>query len=49
MPDFDGFPIHKQIPEANFEVAAYALLQSDPLILASRLLHYRIPMQRVGN
>ncbi|KFY95009.1 hypothetical protein V498_03581 [Pseudogymnoascus sp. VKM F-4517 (FW-2822)] len=48
MPDFDGFPIHKQIPEANFEVAAYELLRSDPLILASRLLHHRIPMQRVG-
>ncbi|OBT66610.1 hypothetical protein VE03_03960 [Pseudogymnoascus sp. 23342-1-I1] len=47
MPDFDGFPIHRQIPEAEFEVAAYELLRSEPQILISRLLYHRIPMQHV--
>ncbi|KFY82602.1 hypothetical protein V498_08533, partial [Pseudogymnoascus sp. VKM F-4517 (FW-2822)] len=46
-PDFDGFPIQKQIPEAKFEVAAYELLRSEPQILMSRLLHHRIPVQHV--
>ncbi|OBT38723.1 hypothetical protein VE00_10763 [Pseudogymnoascus sp. WSF 3629] len=45
MPDFDGFPIHKQIPEAKFEVTVYELLQSEPQILVSQLLYHRIPLQ----
>jgi hypothetical protein len=48
MPDFDGFPIHKQIPEAKFEVAAYGLLRSEPQILASHLLYHQIPVQQAG-
>ncbi|OBT50119.1 hypothetical protein VE04_09164 [Pseudogymnoascus sp. 24MN13] len=48
MPDFDGFPIDKQIPEAKFEVAAYELLQSEPQILASHLLYHRIPVQHAS-
>lgn len=48
MPDFAGFPIQKQIPEAKFEVAAYELLRSEPQILMSRLLHHRIPVQHVS-
>ncbi|KAF8804222.1 hypothetical protein BYT27DRAFT_7259404 [Phlegmacium glaucopus] len=48
MPNFDGFPIEVQVPEARFEVAAYELLRSEPNILASRLLYHRIPVQHVG-
>ncbi|XWW98375.1 hypothetical protein V2A60_006375 [Cordyceps javanica] len=48
MPDFDGFPIHVQIPETRFEAAVYELLSSEPNILTSRLLYYRVPMQRDG-
>lgn len=48
MPNFDGAPIHKQVPEVKFEVAVYQLLHSEPNILASRLLYYRIPVQHVG-
>jgi hypothetical protein len=48
MPNFDGAPIHKQVPEVKFEVAVYELLRSEPDILASRLLYYRIPVQHVG-
>jgi hypothetical protein len=36
MPKYDGFPIHVQVPEVKFEVAAYELLSSEPDILASR-------------
>jgi hypothetical protein len=42
MPDFDGFPIHVQIPEAKFEAATYKLLCSEPAIASSRLLYHRI-------
>lgn len=48
MPNYDCFPIHVQIPEVKFEVAVYQLLRSEPDILASRLLYYRVPLQRVG-
>ena len=48
MPNFDGFPIEVQVPEARFEVAAYELLRAEPNILASRLLYHRIPVQRIG-
>lgn len=48
MPDFDGFPIHRQITEAKFEAAAYELLRSEPQILVSRLLYHRIPLQHVS-
>lgn len=48
MPDYDGFPIHVQIPEVKFEAAVYELLRSEPNILASRLLYCRIPIQHVG-
>lgn len=48
MPDFDGTPIEKQAPEAQFEVAVYELLLSEPEIRASRLLYYRVPVQKPG-
>ncbi|KAI0863364.1 3-hydroxybutyryl-CoA dehydratase [Xylaria cubensis] len=48
MPDFDGFPIHVQVPEVKFEAEMYQLLQSEPDILASRLLYYRVPVQYEG-
>jgi hypothetical protein len=48
MPNYDGFPIHVQVPEVKFEVAVYELLRSEPSILASRLLYHRIPVQYVG-
>jgi hypothetical protein len=48
MPNFDGFPIHIQVPEVKFEVAVYELLRSEPNILASHLLYYRIPVQHVS-
>jgi hypothetical protein len=48
MPNYDGFPIHVQVPEVKFEVAVYDLLCSEPNILVSRLLYHRIPVQHVG-
>lgn len=48
MPDYDGFPIHAQVPEVKFEAEVYELLQSEPDILASRLLHSRVPVQYEG-
>ena len=48
MPDFDGFPIEKQIPEAHFEAATYRLLRSVPEVRASNLLYYRAPEQKPG-
>lgn len=48
MPNYDGFPIDVQVPEAKFEVAVYELLRSEPNILASRLLYHRIPVQHAG-
>lgn len=48
MPNYDGFPIHVQVPEVKFEVAVYELLRSEPDILASRLLYQRTPIQHVG-
>lgn len=48
MPGYDGFPIHVQVPEAQFEAEVYDLLQSEPNILASRLLYYRIPIKHEG-
>ncbi|KAG6017606.1 hypothetical protein E4U43_000739 [Claviceps pusilla] len=48
MPGYDGFPIHVQVPEAQFEAELYDLLQSEPNILASRLLYYRIPIKHEG-
>lgn len=48
MPNYEGFPIHVQIPEVKFEAAVYELLRAEPSILASRLLYYRIPQQHVG-
>ena len=48
MPGFEGMRIENQIPEVKFEVAAYELLRSESDILASRLLHHRIPVQHVG-
>ena len=48
MPNFDGFPIEVQVPEAKFEVAVYELLRSEPDIMASRLLYHRIPVQHIG-
>ncbi|KDQ49291.1 hypothetical protein JAAARDRAFT_200997 [Jaapia argillacea MUCL 33604] len=48
MPNYDGFPFHEQVTEVKFEVSVYELLRSEPKILASRLLYYRIPVQHVG-
>jgi hypothetical protein len=48
MPNFDGFPIHIQVPEVKFEVAVYELLRSEPNILASHLLYHRIPVPHVS-
>jgi hypothetical protein len=48
MPDFDGFPIRVQVQEAKFEVAVYELLRSEPEILVSCLLYYRIPVELAG-
>ena len=45
MPEFDGFPIEKQAPEARFEAAVYKLLRSEPQIRASHLLYHRVPVQ----
>jgi hypothetical protein len=45
MPDYDGFPIHVQVPEVKFEAEVYELLHSEPDIVASRLLYYRVPVQ----
>lgn len=48
MPDYDGFPIHVQVPEVKLETEVYELLQPEPDILASRLLYYRLPVQHEG-
>ncbi|KAM4066067.1 3-hydroxybutyryl-CoA dehydratase [Hirsutella rhossiliensis] len=48
-PDFDGFPFHKQVPSIKFQAAVYELLQSEPDILASRLLYHRIPVLHEGS
>jgi hypothetical protein len=48
MPNFDGFPIHIQVPEVKFEVAVYKLLRSEPNILAFHLLYHRISVQHVS-
>ncbi|XDG01790.1 hypothetical protein ABKA04_001405 [Annulohypoxylon sp. FPYF3050] len=45
MPGYDGFPIHTQIPEVQFEAEVYQLLQSEPNILASQLLYHRLPVR----
>lgn len=48
MPDYDGFPIHVQVPEVKFEAAVHELLRPEVNILVSNLLYYRIPIQRDG-
>ena len=48
MPDFDGSPVEKQVPEALFEAAVYELLRYKPDIRASHLLYYRVPKQHPG-
>jgi hypothetical protein len=48
MPEFDGFPIHSQIPEVMFEAAVYDLLHSVPDIMVPRLLYHRLPTQHDG-
>ncbi|KAK3290332.1 3-hydroxybutyryl-CoA dehydratase [Chaetomium fimeti] len=48
MPDYDGFPIHVQVPEVKFESEVYELLRSEPDIVASHLLYYRLPVQHEG-
>ena len=45
MPDFDGFPIERQVPEALFEAAVYGLLRPESDIRASHLLYYRAPVK----
>lgn len=46
MPNFCGFPISMQAPEAKFEAAVYKHLRKEPNILVSVLLYHRIPVQR---
>lgn len=46
MPNYVGFPISMQAPEAKFEAAVYKLLRTEPNILVSVLLC--IPVQRDG-
>lgn len=48
MPDFDGFPIERQAPEALFEAAVYELVRPESDIRASHLLYYRAPVKRPG-
>ncbi|TVY40114.1 hypothetical protein LSUB1_G003599 [Lachnellula subtilissima] len=48
MPGFDGFSMERQITEVKFEAVVYDLLRSQPGIMTSRLLHYRVPVQHVG-
>ncbi|RDW86613.1 uncharacterized protein DSM5745_03255 [Aspergillus mulundensis] len=48
MPDFDGFPIEWQAPEAAFEAAVYDLLRTEPAIRASRLIYHRVPVLHPG-
>lgn len=48
MPEYDGFPIHVQIPEVKFEVAVYQLLRPEPSIPTSHLLYHRIPLQHAS-
>lgn len=45
MPDFDGFPIEKQAPEAKFEAATYELLRTVPDVRVSNLLYHRVPVK----
>lgn len=47
MPNYDGFPVHELVSKAKFEVAVYELLRSEPHIMASKLLYFRILVQRV--
>ncbi|TVY93158.1 hypothetical protein LAWI1_G000863 [Lachnellula willkommii] len=47
MPDFDGLAIESQVPEVQFEAVVYDLLRSEPEIMASRLLHHRVPVKYV--
>lgn len=49
MPNYEGFPIHRQISEVQFEAAVYQLLQSESNGFTSRLLYYRIPMLHEGD
>jgi hypothetical protein len=49
MPDFDGFPVEKQVSEVQFEAATYKLLRSEPEIKASRLLYHRVQIQQTGS
>ncbi|KND90471.1 hypothetical protein TOPH_05004 [Tolypocladium ophioglossoides CBS 100239] len=39
MPNFNGFPIHSQATEVQFEAATYELLRSEPNIFVSDLLY----------
>lgn len=47
-PDFDGWPMHKQISDVEFEAATYELMLNVPKVLASHLLHHRTPVQHEG-
>lgn len=48
MPNFSGWPFHKQVDEVKFEAATYELLRSESNIMASRLLYHRIPVRHDG-
>ncbi|MCJ1349392.1 hypothetical protein MMC31_007632 [Peltigera leucophlebia] len=47
-PNYSCLPFHVQVSKAKFEVALYELLRSEPNIMASNLLTYRILVQQVG-
>ena len=49
MPNCDSTLIHFQVSDVNFEAAVYELLQVESKILASHLLHHRIPVKHVGS
>ena len=48
LPDFDGFPIERQVPEARFEAAVYELLRPESDIRATHLLCYRTAVKCPG-
>ena len=48
VPNFDGFPLKRWVPEVKFEAAVYELLRPEPGIPASRLIYHRAPVEQVG-
>ncbi|KAJ3487605.1 hypothetical protein NLG97_g6378 [Lecanicillium saksenae] len=48
MPDFDGFPLEKQIPEVQFEAAVYSLARDSPVLPVPHLIRHRMPVRSDG-